>query len=58
MTKEDIYLVRIIDQGGTAHPHFTLNIDGVVKLLNMATPCKCKFEIEKIDYEASNNSEL
>lgn len=49
MTKEDIYLVRKIDQGGTPHPYFTLNIDGVVKLLNMATPCKCKFEIEKIE---------
>ena len=49
MAKEDIYLVRKIDQNGTAHPHFTLNIEGVVKLLNMATPRKCKFEIEKIE---------
>ena len=43
------YLVRKIDPDGTAHPHFTLNIDGVVKLLNMATPGKCKFEIEKLN---------
>ena len=46
-----MYLVRKIDQDGTAHAYFTLDLDGVVKLLNMATPYKCKFEREKIDYE-------
>lgn len=44
----DIYLVRKIDHDGKSYPYFTLDIDGVVKLLNMATPCKSKFEIEKI----------
>lgn len=42
------YLVKKIDHNGTVYPHYILDIDGVIQLLNMATPGKCKFEIQKI----------
>ena len=44
-----MYLVRRIEKNGTKCKPFTLDLEGVTKLLSMATPCKCSFEIEKIN---------
>lgn len=40
-----MYLVRKIEKDGTKRNPFTLDLEGVTKLLSMATPGKCSFEI-------------
>lgn len=46
--KEGTYLVRKADHNGATHAYLTLDLDGVMLLLRMATPGLCKFEIEKL----------
>ena len=43
-----MYTVEIIKEDGKAGKMFTIDLEGLTKLLSMATPLKVKFVIQKV----------
>lgn len=43
-----MYTVIVINEKGEEGKMFTLNLDGVNKLLNMSTPLKATFKIQRV----------